>query len=217
MSVKIGIIGQKGGTGKSTLSRLLAVAYKAQNASCKVKIADMDLLQQTCVQWNALRLQEKIQPEIKAESFRTVKSVLKEEHFHDVIIFDVAGQVNEETYPVAKYCDILILPSGTNRDDLIPQLRLASQLTKKGISKDKIAFTLSRVGRSERDEQNAIEVITEDFGYKYLGKVLEKTSIGQAHDTGLSALETKYERINAVGQTLADNIINFAEQKVVKS
>jgi chromosome partitioning protein len=56
-------VGQKGGVGKSTLARVLAVA--AARAQHKVLIGDFDLEQLTCVEWGALRMRNGIEPEIQ--------------------------------------------------------------------------------------------------------------------------------------------------------
>lgn len=52
-------IGQKGGVGKSTQSRVLAVA--AARLKHKVLIGDFDLEQLTCVEWNALCMRQGIE------------------------------------------------------------------------------------------------------------------------------------------------------------
>lgn len=209
MSIKIGVLSQKGGTGKSTLCRALAVSFGQMD--WQVKIADMDLKQKTILEWNALRLENEYKPAVETQSFSSTKSVLKQEHLYDLIIFDGAGQADGKTLEIAKICDVVLLPSGCSRDDLIPQMRLAREMTSKGIHKSKIGFSLSRVGRSEREIQDAVEFI-EEFNFKYLGLIPEKTSIAQAHDVGLSAIETKYDTISNVIDALIQNIILLVEE-----
>ena len=54
MAVLVGVIGQKGGVGKSTLARLVAREYA--NAGWSVKIADLDVSLGTSFNWQGRRL-----------------------------------------------------------------------------------------------------------------------------------------------------------------
>ena len=75
MTVFIGVISQKGGVGKSTLSRLLAREYAY--SKWDVKIADLDIAQGTSNDWKKRREMNEIQPYVAVESFRTVSQALK--------------------------------------------------------------------------------------------------------------------------------------------
>ncbi len=211
MALKIGVLSQKGGVGKSTLVRAIAVEFARKDWS--VKIADMDLKQKTSLEWNALRLDQNISPKLEAQSFKNVRDVLKQDPIYDLVIFDGVGQADSQTLEIAKSCDVIILPSGLSRDDLIPQIRLANEMIDKGIPRKKIGMSLSRVGRSEREIQDAIQVIKE-VGFKYLGRRYEKTSITQAMDNGFAANETKYDTINATVDTVIQSIVDMIEDNV---
>ena len=205
MALKIGIVSQKGGVGKSTLVRALAVEYPRNEFS--VKIADMDLRQRTTTEWNCVRMESNTSPVLAAEPFASVRDVLKQEDHYDLIIFDGAGQADSQTLEIAKASDFIILPTGVTRDDLIPQIKLAHELRKKGIEKKRLAFALSRVGSSAAEQEAAIEFIT-DAGYYYAGLIQERTSIGQCHDSGLAANETKFPSINRTIDQLIQNLGN---------
>ncbi|MEZ4991935.1 MAG: ParA family protein [Saprospiraceae bacterium] len=207
--VKIGVLSQKGGVGKSTLTRALAVEYARNNWD--VKIADMDLKQSTSTIWNRKRMNNGFEPKIAVEPFSSVKDVLKTEPAHELIIFDGAGQADLQTLEIAKVCDYIILPTGVTADDLEPQVKLAHELKKKGISPERIGMCLSRVGSSKNELEAAQEYI-KATGYAYLGMIVEKTSIGQCSDSGLAANETKYDSINAVVDDLIQNIYNRIQQ-----
>ena len=56
----VSFVSQKGGVGKSTLARLAAVG--AAHRGMRTLLADFDLEQLTCVEWNALRLQHRSSP-----------------------------------------------------------------------------------------------------------------------------------------------------------
>jgi chromosome partitioning protein len=59
-------LAQKGGVGKSALSRLIAREYA--NAGWNVKIADLDVGQGTSFNWQGRRLQNEIKPVIPVEA-----------------------------------------------------------------------------------------------------------------------------------------------------
>ena len=56
MHYKIAMVGQKGGVGKSTLARIIAV--EATKGGLQAKIADMDTQQSTSVNWAARRAEK---------------------------------------------------------------------------------------------------------------------------------------------------------------
>ena len=68
MALKIAVISQKGGVGKSTLVRALAVEYARNDWT--VKIADMDLKQKTTTEWNCIRMESDISPTLAVEPFQ---------------------------------------------------------------------------------------------------------------------------------------------------
>ena len=205
MALKIAVISQKGGVGKSTLVRALAVEYARNDWS--VKIADMDLKQKTTTEWNCIRMESDISPTLAVEPFSKVRDVLKHDAHYDLIIFDGAGQADAQTLEITQSSDYIILPTGITRDDLTPQVKLAHELRRKGIDRKRICFALSRVGASKGEQEAAAEFI-EDAGYSCAGMIQERTSIGQCHDNGLAANETKYSGINKVIDDLVQNIGN---------
>lgn len=203
MALKIGVVSQKGGVGKSTLVRALAVEYARNELA--VKIADMDLKQKTATEWNCIRMEVEAQPALAVEPFSKVKDVLKQEDQYDLIIFDGAGQADSQTLEIAKASDFVILPTGMGRDDLLPQVKLAHELRRHGVPGGHIGFTLSRVSDSQA-EQRAAEEFIQDAGYWLAGYIQERTSISQSHDNGLAANETRYETVNQVVDQLIQRI-----------
>ncbi len=191
--MKIGVLSQKGGVGKSTISRLLAVEYARNKWS--VKIADMDLSQGTVTEWNRTRMEAGLEPKIAVEQFMNVKDAVKQEDYYDLVIFDGEPHSTKKTLEIASICDFVILPTGVTVDDLFPTIKLAHELKKYGIDKKKFGIALSRVGDSESEIAGAIEYIN-DAGYHFLGTIQEKTSIGQAHDSGRAANETNFKTVN---------------------
>jgi chromosome partitioning protein len=65
MAVIIGVVSQKGGSGKSTICRLIACSFAVDGWD--VKIADLDISQGTTFHWHRDRIEAGIQPEIARE------------------------------------------------------------------------------------------------------------------------------------------------------
>ena len=70
------IASRKGGVSKSTLARLVAREYAADNWNGK--IADLDVSQGTNFNWQARRLQDEVEPVIAVERFGGVEPALKQ-------------------------------------------------------------------------------------------------------------------------------------------
>ncbi|HKH81307.1 MAG TPA: ParA family protein [Methylovirgula sp.] len=152
----VSFIGQKGGVGKSALARLLSVG--AAREGRKVLLADFDLDQLTCLEWNATRLRRNIEPEIDVRSFKSMKKLRKTEESFDLIVADTRGHADDLTKDVAEESSVVFLPTGTSVDDLRPTLALAQRLAKHGAD-GKIMFILSKTGRSERQVAAALKRI----------------------------------------------------------
>ena len=69
MAAIVAFVSQKGGVGKSTLSR--ALAREVAIGGLRVKIADLDTQQGTSVDWHRLRLSQGIEPTVSVEAFST--------------------------------------------------------------------------------------------------------------------------------------------------
>ena len=165
-STTVSFVSQKGGVGKSALARLLAVgaAYRGH----KALLADFDLEQLTCVEWNAARQRGGIEPEIDARSFKSLKKLHKKDDGVDFIIADTRGLADDMTKELAEESDVLFLPTGTSLDDLRPTLALARRLAKRG-AEGRIVLILSKIGRSEAQAAKAIEAIAE-LGFELLAE-----------------------------------------------
>jgi len=164
LPVTISFVSQKGGVGKSTLARLTAVG--AAHRGMRTLLADFDLEQLTCVEWNALRLKNAIEPEIDARAIKSLKKLRKSEEGVDFVVADTRGLADELSHEIAEESDVVFLPTGTSGDDLRPTLALARKLAKHG-AEGRIAFVLSKIGRSETQLGKAVETI-EEAGFPLL-------------------------------------------------
>jgi chromosome partitioning protein len=95
----IAFISQKGGVGKSTLARALAV--EATRAGLTTLLADLDPGQQTSYKWALRRERE---PKVTAMVFNNFSEVQKEskKNKYDLIIIDGPAMISAMTYEIAK-------------------------------------------------------------------------------------------------------------------
>jgi len=201
-------IGQKGGVGKSTLARVLAVA--ASHEKYKVLIGDFDLEQLTCVEWSAMRLRHGIEPEIDARAFKSLKKLRKTVSEYDLVVVDTRGLADELTEDVSKESDVVFLPTGTSMDDLRPTLALARRLAKTRSVSNKIVIVLSKTGRSERLSAEAEATIAE-AGFDMLNAIWPARDGFQADlDVGRAGSETHNPYLKQTAKAIETAMIALA-------
>jgi chromosome partitioning protein len=201
-------IGQKGGVGKCTLARVLAVA--AAREHYKVLIGDFDLEQLTCVEWSAMRMRHGIEPDIDAQAFKSLKKLRKTVTDYDLVVVDTRGLADELTEDVSKESDVVFLPSGTSMDDLRPTLALAKKLAKSKSVSNKIVIVLSKIGRSERLLEEAQSIIA-DAGFDTLSAVWPERDGFQADlDVGRAGSETSNPYLKAAAKEIETAMMNLA-------
>ena len=159
-------VSQKGGVGKSTLARVLAIG--AIRRGRKTLLADFDLDQLTCVEWGALRMRAGIEPEIDARAFKSLKKLRKDDSAVDFIVADTRGLADDLSTEISEISDVVFLPTGVSQDDLRPTLNLARKLARRG-AEGRLVVVLSKVGRSETQFGRAVETI-EDAGFELLSE-----------------------------------------------
>lgn len=202
--VKIAVVSQKGGVGKSTTARLIAV--NGAISKLDTKIIDLDIQQGTCTAWNARRMQNKLKPFVAVEQFPTVKDAIKKMSGYDLIIFDGSPHATKQTFNAAKIADMVVIPSSTSLDDLEPSILLCHELKSKDIDKGKIFVLLSKVGTSDAELKEAQEYLQRS-GYNYFkNHIPEKTAIRRALDSGRCANETDFKTVNNTVQMVVDEL-----------
>jgi len=207
----IGLISQKGGVGKSTLARLFAREYAA--AKWDVKIADLDTSQGTSTEWKLRREDNDIEPEIAVEPFRSVTQALKHSAAYDLMVFDGPPHSMAGTLEIAKASKLVVLPTGLALDDLRPTIRLAHELVENGITEDKIALSLCRVGDRENEIREARSYIKKT-GYTLIqGSLPEKTAYRRASDEGKSVSEVTYLSLKKRAEEIAQDVINLMSRE----
>jgi chromosome partitioning protein len=126
MAMIVGVVSQKGGVGKSTLSRLIAGEFAAQN--WQVKIADLDVSQATSFHWRSRRLQRSLEPDISVEQYGRVDQALKIAEQYDLLVLDGAPHATQATLQIAQASNLVVIPTGLAIDDLQPAVQLAHEL-----------------------------------------------------------------------------------------
>lgn len=205
MTTIIAFVSQKGGVGKSTLSR--ALAREASIGGLRTKIADLDTQQGTSVDWNRTRLNAGIEPEVAAEAFATATQALKIAHQYDLLIIDGPARTSSGTLEIARVADLVVQPTGASVDDLRPAVREFHALVQAGIARDKLVFALNRIG-TPTEEAETRAYITE-AGYTVLaGCLLERPAYRKAQNVGHSVTETSFRNLNTRADALIQALID---------
>ena len=214
MTILIGMVSQKGGVGKSTMSRLVAREYAA--AGWDVKIADLDISQGTSTDWKQRREQNALQPDVAVEPFRTVEQALKVTSLYHLLIFDGPPHSMAGTLEIARVSDVVVLPTGLSLDDLKPTILLAHELTSAGIDAGKLAFALCRVGDRENEIAEARAYIRK-AGYPVLaGELPERTGYRRASDEGRAVSEIPHPSLRTKAEKLAQSVIDLVSERQQK-
>ena len=204
----ISLISQKGGVGKSALSRLIAVEYA--KAGWSVKIGDLDTGQGSTAKWKARRDQHGIEPEIPVEKYATVERAIKDAEHYDLMVLDGPAFAERRGLSMAKVSELIIMPTGYSLDDMEPQIETAYELEDNGVDSDHIVFVFCRTEGSV-SEDAAARAYLKKARVNILDPVfLERPSIRQAHNMGKAASEVSFPSIKSkilpLAQAIADKL-----------
>ena len=203
MRAVVAFVSQKGGVGKSTLARSLGVV--AAQAGHNVKIADLDGLQQTLVRWTQTREAYGISPSLRAETYADTGDACAASVGADLLVLDTPGKVNELMHVVQR-ANLLVLPTSPSLDDLYPSVLVCEALQNVGITRDCLAFALSRV-LSEREGESARTFLVAQ-GYTVLaGHLYEHLAYREALNAGRGLTETQDEHLNRSAQLVMNDVL----------
>jgi chromosome partitioning protein len=206
--MKISLISQKGGVGKSAVARLLAVEFT--KAGWSVKIADLDTAQGTSTKWKARRDRAGLVPDVAVEKFRTVERALQEAERYDLMILDGPAHAEKGGLVMARNSDFVLMPTGYGLDDMEAQVEAAYEMESAGIPADRVSFLFCCVKGSEAEDRDARAYLRK-AGVCVLEPVFpEQSCIRQAHNEGRAASEVAFpsvqEKVNSVVQAVADQL-----------
>jgi chromosome partitioning protein len=204
----IAFVSQKGGVGKSTLSR--ALAREAAAGGLTVKVADLDTQQGTSADWNRIRLNARIEPVLAVEAFATATQALRVADHYNLLIIDGPARTSSGTLEIAKIADLVVQPTGASVDDLRPAVREFHALVQAGIPTAKLVFALNRIGTPV--EESEARAYLAQAGYAVLdGCLLERPAYRKAQNVGHSITETSYRNLNVKADALIQALIDGIE------
>ena len=191
----IAVTNLKGGVGKSTISRNLAVYFANQGE--KVCIIDTDIEQRTTCDWRTRRAGD-VLPQIDVFPMSSVDGLLNDIKTHQnngyrVIIIDGVPQLEQVTTKMILLSNFLIIPITPSIDDLKSFERFLKRYEDAKMVKPEIpAFLLlNRYDRtSESQEMQEVLSVFEKHGIISLKNVIhERVAHKRSSKYGLTALE----------------------------
>lgn len=205
----ISLLSQKGGVGKSSLARTIAVEYT--RSGWKTLLADIDSSQGTSNRWSeARRAKAGIEPQVETKVFPTAELAIRASNDYDLVVIDGAPHSTIATKDAAQASDLVIIPTGSSMDDLEPGILLASELAK-SLNSENIVFALYKT-TSAAQERESRETILE-YGFNVLpGSVRVMTGFINAFDSGFAATETHYDDLNKEAGQLIKAIVNKLQE-----
>jgi chromosome partitioning protein len=181
----ISFVGQKGGTGKSTLARAFAV--EAARHRQGVLIADLDDAQRTSWDWGQRRVANALKPAIAVERVPRLQVFTRAAGI-DVPVIDAPGWADASTLWLAQGSQLTVLPTGGTVDDLNPTIRLMHELLGKGIADWRVALALCRIHTDAQAE--FARGYLKQANYKALkGELREKKSLADLQNVGQAVTE----------------------------
>jgi chromosome partitioning protein len=207
MPVVVAFLSQKGGVGKSTLARSLAVA--AERMGLRTLVADLDPQQRTLMRWLKTRTDLKLKPALKIEAYETAHAALQAAQSVDLVILDLPGHVNDDAGLVVRNADLVVQPTSPSVDDLHPAVLVFQALERVGTPRDRLVFSLCRVlGEKEAD---ATRTYLERQGYRVArGCISERLGYRDALNLGRSLVESRQGNLNNAAQLLLLDLLDLA-------
>jgi chromosome partitioning protein len=204
----IAFASQKGGVGKSTLCRALAV--EAIRAGLKTVVSDLDAAQGTVHEWAKDRAKLGLEPPVAVRLCRTAAEALDGAGDVDLLLVDGPAKADVETLALARVADLIVQPCGGGLDDLRPAIRTFNGLIDRGVPRDRLLMALVRVG-SEAEASNARDYL-EVAGYACAsGWLPERLTYRTLHNAGQSITEAKILGLRLAAEVMVQSIIDTAQ------
>lgn len=178
----------KGGVGKTTLVRNLAVAAALNGV--RVMMADLDK-QRSLSQWWSRRPDQLVQIGCLAADITDVESVIAAADGHDVLMIDTPTAVEENPSSIKALllaADFVLVPTGVSRDDTNSVTRWMELVN--GLERPS-AFVLTRVNRRARSLLDAKRRLAAVVGRMLPIEVPLFEDFNLSADTGTGILEIR--------------------------
>jgi chromosome partitioning protein len=207
----ISLVSQKGGVGKSTLARALAVAV--ERGGMKVLLADVDPQQGTVLEWAKLREARGLKPTLAVRGFKTADDAIIAGGVFDALIVDGPARASAGTLELARQSDLVVQPSGCGLDDLRPAVLLFHELVAAGIAGDRLVAALCR--SAGEPEEGAARRYLQKAKYEVLATSLpEHVRYRDAMNGGASVLESSDARLNERARGVVDELVKKVRLQV---
>ncbi|NIH77408.1 chromosome partitioning protein [Ochrobactrum sp. P20RRXII] len=207
--VIISCLSQKGGVGKSTLSRMIAVGYASNDWS--VKIADFNTTQLTSFKWNEKRKAAQYEPAIDAKPYAKPSMLSKERV--DLVVADGKPDSHDTSLDIALASRLILIPTAPIADDVEPQLAFALELVDKGAKKDDILFVISKSVDSAIAVKETRELIS-GGGFKIAKTEIKfRPTYAFANSTGLAVQEVKVATLKRDAKRLLTEIYKLVDER----
>src|SRR5262245_16946437 len=200
---------QKGGVGKSTLARSIAVALASSGR--KVLLADFDVEQRTCLRWHAQRQARCLEPSIDVAKFSKEAKLDRVSQQYDDVVMDTRGRHDDLSLELAIASDVIFLPSSFSMDDISPTLTVVETLRNAGIPLSRVAVVFCRTGGSVRQAQRARSILQMN-GITALDPVLpQRDGFVSLSATGRSGREASNATLASMAMAMDQALIQFID------
>lgn len=201
----IAFVSQKGGVGKSTLTRALAV--EAARGGLAIRVADLDVSQGSLVDWHRDRLSAGLEPSPPVQLHPHLADALAHAGGVDLLLLDGPARADKETLAMARAADLVVLPSGASLDDLRPAVRVGNSLTRGGIPPGRLVYALTRISTDAEAEAARSYIVA--AGYKVSsGYLPERATYRAAQNAGRAVTEVHYGTLRAAAERLVQSLID---------
>ncbi|MEO1676401.1 MAG: ParA family protein [Pseudomonadota bacterium] len=211
MALIVSFVSQKGGVGKSTLARALAVLLT--QSGYKVRIADLDPQQETSMLWAQQRQLAKIEPAIDVRGYRQAADAIADSEDVDILLLDGPARATKDTQLIAAKSHVVVQPSSGSKDDLNPAAALFKILERNQIPNSRLVVALSRTSADSEEREG--RAYFEAQGYRVLaGDIRTRRSYNAAMNEGGSILETVYDSLNDRSNVLLDDLVGVIANQI---
>jgi chromosome partitioning protein len=196
MPTIVAFVSQKGGVGKSTLARSLAVVDV--EVGLRVRLADLDPQQRTLVRWACAREQARVAPAVEVTAIDSARVALSNGRDVDLLVLDLPGQLDNSFVEVAAGAQLIVQPTSPSIDDLHPALLVFDALKRVQAPPERMAFALCRV-LGEREAETTRDYLR-GRGYTVLRSAI--------HGRALS--ETRQQSLNTAAREMMLDLLDRA-------
>ena len=184
----IGILNQKGGVGKTTLSINIASALAIQGD--RVLLVDADP-QASSLAWSAVRTQEPLFPVVGMAKASLHKDLPELASNYDHVVIDGAPRVNEIARSAILACDKIIIPSQPSPVDVWATDEIVRLITEAQTYKPAIeaAFVVNRRIANTAIGRDVVAAFDEHPFPVLTAAISQRVAFAESFAAGLSVLE----------------------------